>query len=301
MAVVIFGLFLFVGSWHLGYHIGYAYAGSNTDVKPLANSVVWEVTGPNIEQPSYLVGTMHMMCEKDFTISPKIHQALENSKQLYLELDFDDPVVKNEMMSAMVAKKSLKERFSQEQYDQFAAFLSEHSEYKIEMFDRLEYIAMVAALTVEALSCPNVKSLDEELASLSQQFNLPVYGLETVAEQMAAIAIMAPEKGQLMTEEEITMFIEMDKYLTKMDNLYQQEDIDGLLNFMQNYPGSAKSWEKVERVLLDDRNKNWVAKIPGIAQEKPTVFAFGAAHLAGDNGVIQLLRNTGLTVKPIMK
>lgn len=232
-----------LAAWIVGFAIGFNKAYSKTDNQPLANSVVWEVTGPDLEKPSYLVGTMHMICEKDFAVSQKIHQALEKSEQLYLELDFDDPVVKNEMMSAMVAKKSLKERFTKKQYDQFAAFLTEHSQYKIGMFDQLEYIAIVAALTVEALSCPNVKSLDEELASLSQQFNLPVYGLETVAEQMAAIAIMAPEKGQLMTEEEITMFIEMDKYLTKMDNLYQQEDISGLLKFMQNYPGSAKSWE----------------------------------------------------------
>lgn len=290
-----------LAAWIVGFAIGFNKAYSKTDDRSFANSVVWEVTGPNINEPSYLVGTMHMMCEKDFVISPKIHQVLENSQQLYLELDFDDPVVKNEMMSAMVAKKSLKERFSKEQYDQFAGFLSENSQYKIEMFDQLEYIAIVAALTVEALSCPNIKGLDEELANLAQQLSIPVYGLETVAEQMTAIAIMNPEKGQLMTEEEISMFIDMKKYLTEMDNLYLQEDIVGLLEFMANYPGAAKSWDKVERVLLHDRNKNWVARIPGIAQQKPTVFAFGAGHLAGENGVIQLLRDAGLTVKPIMQ
>ncbi len=287
--------------WIVGFTLGFSQAYSKADTPELANSVVWEVTGPDLEKPSYLVGTMHIMCEKDFAISPKIKTAFEQSQQAYFEMDLDDPKNKSEMMKAMVAKKSLKDRFSQEQYDQFADFLSEHSQFKIEMFDQVEYMAIMSGLIYEAMACASIKSLDNELSLFAQRLELPIHGLETVAEQMAAIKVMTPEKGQLMSEEEMAMMIDMDKYLTKMDNLYQQEDIGGLLNFMQNYPGSAKSWEKVERVLLDDRNKNWVAKIPGIAQEKPTVFAFGAAHLAGENGVIQLLRNIGLTVKPIMK
>lgn len=285
----------------MGFAIGFNKAYSKTDDQPLANSVVWEVTGPNIEKPSYLVGTMHMMCDKDFAISPKIKTVFNQVDQAYFEMDMDDPDLQGQMMSAMVAKESLKERFSEEQYKQLAEFLEQHSQYSITMFEQVEYIAIISALTIESLACPNVKTLDTELSALAQKLDMPIEGFETVAEQMQAVSVMNPKKGQLMSEDELTMFIELDQVLKQMVNLYQQEDIVGMFDYMSNYPGSVDNWEEIQKVILDDRNKNWVAKIPGIAKEKPTVFAFGAGHLAGENGVINLLREAGLVVKPVTK
>lgn len=60
---------------------------------------------------------------------------------------------------------------------------------------------------------------------------------------------------------------------------------------------SAKS--KVE--MLDNRNKNWVVQLPELMKDKSIFVAVGAAHLAGKNGVINLLREAGYIVKPIMK
>jgi len=269
--------------------------------QPLAKSVVWELSGLNIEQPSYLVGTIHMMCDKDFSIDPRIHQALAHSEQLYLEVDLDDPEVQQNMMNAMVAKDSLTTRFSAQQYAQFAEFLEQHSQYKIEMFEQLEYVGIMSTLAMESLTCSEIKMLDRELMVLAQKSDLPVYGLETVAEQMKIFAIMNPKKGVLMTEQDMAMLIGLEQNITDINEVYQQEDIDALLKLLSVYPGSAENWDELKRALLDDRNKKWVAKIPGIAQEKATVFAFGSGHLAGEHGVIRLLREAGLTVTPVMK
>lgn len=281
--------------------LGFANANNDSEVKQLEKSVVWEVTGPNIEQPSYLVGTMHIMCEKDFAISPKIKNVFNQVEQAYFEMDMDNPDLQGQMMSAMVAKEPLKKRFSEAQYKQFAEFLEQHSQYRISMFEQLEYIAIISALTVESLACPNVKTFDTELAALAQKLEMPIYGFETVAEQMQAVTVMNPKKGQLMSEKELEMFAELDRLLNQMVDLYHKEDIVGMFDYMSNYPGSVDNWDEVQKVILDDRNKNWVTKIFEIIQKKPTVFAFGAGHLAGEQGVIQLLRDAGLNVKPIMK
>jgi hypothetical protein len=53
--------------------------------------------------------------------------------------------------------------------------------------------------------------------------------------------------------------------------------------------------------MLDKRNANWVQNLPQIVKEQSAFIAVGAAHLAGDLGVINLLRKAGYTVKPIMK
>lgn len=43
-------------------------------------TVLWEVSGNGLENPSYLFGTIHIICPDDLDLSPKIINALEKSK-----------------------------------------------------------------------------------------------------------------------------------------------------------------------------------------------------------------------------
>ena len=52
--------------------------------------------------------------------------------------------------------------------------------------------------------------------------------------------------------------------------------------------------------LLDDRNKNWVGQLKNILKEKNIFIAVGAGHLVGKNGLIELLKKEGYTVKPLL-
>jgi uncharacterized protein YbaP (TraB family) len=51
--------------------------------------------------------------------------------------------------------------------------------------------------------------------------------------------------------------------------------------------------------FLEQRNKNWIHRLIELFNEKSTFVAVGAAHLAGENGVLQLLRNQGYTVTSV--
>ena len=51
--------------------------------------------------------------------------------------------------------------------------------------------------------------------------------------------------------------------------------------------------------MLDKRNSSWIPIIEKAARTKPTFFAFGAGHLGGPNGVINLLRQRGYTVRAL--
>ena len=52
--------------------------------------------------------------------------------------------------------------------------------------------------------------------------------------------------------------------------------------------------------LLDERNLNWVEPIKELMHEKVVFIAVGAGHLPGELGMINLLRQEGYTVKPIL-
>ena len=34
----------------------------------LENSILWKIEHPELKEPSYLLGTLHFMCEEDFVI-----------------------------------------------------------------------------------------------------------------------------------------------------------------------------------------------------------------------------------------
>jgi uncharacterized protein YbaP (TraB family) len=51
--------------------------------------------------------------------------------------------------------------------------------------------------------------------------------------------------------------------------------------------------------FLVKRNTNWIPIIEKQISKKATFIAVGAAHLPGENGVIQLLKSKGYQVVPV--
>jgi uncharacterized protein YbaP (TraB family) len=57
---------------------------------------------------------------------------------------------------------------------------------------------------------------------------------------------------------------------------------------------------KAKKYMLEERNQNWVKLLPAMMQKESLFVAVGSAHLAGEEGVINLLRKAGYQVKPVM-
>src|SRR5678809_1745087 len=55
----------------------------------LEKTLLWQITGPGINAPSYLYGTIHLMCPHDIVVSTELRARFYKTKQLFLELDMD--------------------------------------------------------------------------------------------------------------------------------------------------------------------------------------------------------------------
>ena len=62
---------------------------------------------------------------------------------------------------------------------------------------------------------------------------------------------------------------------------------------------SCGTSEEDEEKLIYNRNRNWVELMPAMMTEQPTLFAVGAAHLCGEQGVLKLLEKAGYTVEGV--
>ncbi len=79
-----------------------------------------------------------------------------------------------------------------------------------------------------------------------------------------------------------------------MTRLYRKQQLDDLEKLMYD-----KTYKENEiNVLLYDRNQKWVEQLPTLMMRAPSFIAVGALHLAGERGLVNLLRQKGYTVTP---
>lgn len=263
----------------------------------LENSLLWKITGNGLKEASYLYGTIHITCDEK--LPPKAIKAMDETKQLYLELDMDDPTLQQSMMGGMMMKegKTLTSLSSAEDFKVLDDFLKKQLGYSAQMFNTIKPFMISAMLYPKLIEC-EMKSVEGSLMTLSKEQKEEILGLETVQEQLAVFDAI-PYEVQ-MNELVKTAKSNLGNDKTEMDLMlktYKSEDITAMVTMMKQSENEITS--KFEEVLLTERNKKWIPKIETIAKETPTFFGVGAGHLGGENGVIKLLRKAGYKVEPV--
>ncbi len=264
---------------------------------PLENSLLWKISGNGLEKPSYLYGTIHMTC--NYKLSDKMAKAFAETDQVALEIDMDDPALQAKMMKGMMMKdgKTIKSILSEDDYKTLASFFKENVGMNLGMLNSMKPFAVSAMLISKMVPCTTPGSYEAEFMKIAKEQKEEVEGLETIESQMA-IFDSIPYKDQLddlvkMAKEGLD---ESKAEFEKLTALYDKEDINGLMKMMSESEGMTG---KFKEELLDNRNQNWIPVITKKSKEKATFYGVGAMHLAGDQGVIKLLRKAGFTVDAV--
>lgn len=264
------------------------------------NSLLYEVTGNGLQQPSYLFGTFHLVCPNDLVLSDATKKAMTDAQQLYLELDFDDPALMQGMMKAMTLTdgKTVKDYLSADDYAILEKYFSEKLKMNPAQMSRMTPIALTSMLYMTLLPC-QMASYDLTFAQMASKDKKEILGLESLDAQLAAF-------NKIPMEEQLKGLVDAAKKpeeaqaeFTKFIDTYKSQDLVKLQDAMKKSQYSGSDFSKYEDDLLNKRNQNWIPVIEKAAKEKPTFFAFGAGHLVGDQGVLKLLRARGYSVKAV--
>lgn len=261
----------------------------------IENSTLWKIEGNGLKEASYLMGTIHLMCESDFTIKDKIINALEKTDKLVLEIDFADQDQMTAMQKSMMGEKKLSEIFSKEKIAQLDKILKEKMNAGIEAFDQYSLMALYSFILTQSITCPSKKLWEFELIALANENNIDIDGLEGIDEQMGFFSkAWAPD-------DMLDQILHMDEYAASFDDmvaLYNSENISDLgevVNDPRFMDENAEYW------MLEVRNKNWLKKMPTLMAQESNFFAVGSAHLVGEFGLIPNLQDLGYKVTPVFK
>ncbi|MCY7422958.1 MAG: TraB/GumN family protein [Chitinophagaceae bacterium] len=260
-------------------------------------TLLWQITGKNIKEPSYLFGTIHIMCPGDIQITDVLKEKFSATRQLFLELKMDDPSMMIEMMKGMKMKDSstIKSLLGPSSYDSANVLFKKSTGIQLDLFNSIKPILVVSMIYPFLLGC-TPDSWENNFQKMAKAQNKPLLGLEKISEQMNVLESIPYKEQADMLAKTLFQIDSTKNIFLNMLEVYKQKDLVQLYTLTT----SDRDFGMYERDLLINRNRNWITVITGQVEKIPTFFAFGAAHLGGQEGVINLLRKEGYTIKPVL-
>jgi uncharacterized protein YbaP (TraB family) len=273
-----------------GYYAGFAQ-------KP-ASSLLWEIRGKGISQPSYLFGTFHLICRSDFPISETLKSRLAATKQFYGELAMDDPnkIAMELGMKMLMPDRTLQSLLPAGEYEIVEKKFLEITGMPLALFNQFKPFMALSIVTQNSISCADKIQPETEFVQLAKANQLPILGLETLEDEINAINTEPIDSQITALKKIVTNFDSTKAVMAQLVDVYKQRNVDSLYRFMKE-AGTDSDFEKE---LLGKRNHKWIPVMEKAMAEKSSFFAVGAGHLGGPEGVINLLRQRGYEVLPVM-
>ncbi len=276
-----------------------------SDTNKLSQSLLWKIEHKDQAQPSYLFGTIHMIPKESFFYPAGLEEAFSKSEDVVFEVDLDDMTGMGPMMgmlSNLMMKDgvTLDELMTKEEYSEVSAYF-ENMGLPMFLLNKVKpmFLSMLAEINMDPgqMNSDAIVSYEMELYERAQKDKKDVAGLESLEYQMSLFdSIPYKDQAQMLIDAVQSVSTESDMFDETVE-LYKKQDIEAMVAMMREDGQAAAS--TYEDVLLKNRNENWIPVMSTMMKKSPVFFAVGAGHLAGDNGVIKLLRKAGYTLTPV--
>ena len=262
--------------------------------KKSKNSLLWQISGENLSGTSYLFGTMHVKDERAFSLIEPLKDVIDTCEAFATEFNLKEAesgVEPNAM--DLPDNQILTDFISEKKYQRMRKTFIKYFEFDIEVLKSAMPLIISNALSAQTLMSEREVNLDQYLWQYAEGQEKVTLGIETFAEQLQILHAI-PLDYQFKALSDISKNISnFSKQHQKMTALYAKQDI------RQMYQSTKKSIGGARKILLYNRNEVMAERIERMAEEQTLFAAVGAAHLAGKKGVLKLLKNAGITVKPI--
>jgi uncharacterized protein YbaP (TraB family) len=261
------------------------------------HGLLWKIETPGAS-PSYLFGTIHTDDPRVTALPAPVSRALDGSDRFVMEalLDGDSLV---QMAKAMYFSdgRTLEQVVGNDLYAATLKALTARGVPAADVEKQKPWAAMMA------LSMPPPRTgefLDLVLETRAARQGKPVAGLETMAEQIAVFDELPMADQIALLKETVRGLPELDKDLGELIRAYLARDLRGLAAIGEKHePGEEPLYRHVMERLLTRRNTRMAQRMGPFLKQGNAFVAVGAAHLAGNEGLLNLLEQAGYRVTPI--
>lgn len=256
--------------------------------------LLWEVRSPG-GAVGHLLGTIHLADAEVTTLSPQLQEILEDSRRFGMEVLFDPPTLMK-LVEAMWVRDGpgLAELTEPALYARTLELLALYG------IDANAARALKPWAAYTTLSLPPKQQgppLDLKLMTIAQQAGKPLFGIETLDEQMGIFETLSKADQIALLHDAVCHYDAQQRDVRTLIAAYARRDLAALYREALRYDSAAQS--RLMATLLDERNVRMAERLLPYYAQAGTFAAVGALHLPGKGGLLERLTAAGYQVRPI--
>ena len=258
----------------------------------------------------YLAASIHALSPANYPLPEAYLNAYEKADKLVVELNINalNPYYSHSLVESKTWLKkglSLEEYLSKESLKSLK-FFSQQSQTDYATLIRMRPWIIIEQLTgyqLKQTAFQTELGFDQFFLQRAQAQNKPILELETLAQQISAIAD-SPFASQITALELSLQQMQDEGYLEKMVDFWRRADADGLYAFVYQDVIDHPALKPMMDRLLDQRNQHMADVIslyltsPARTQNRYFVVV-GALHLSGPNSIVKRLEQKGYYVQAL--
>ena len=266
-----------------------------------AQSPVWKVSKEN--HYIYIGGTFHILSPDDHPLPSGFEKAYNDASVVVFETDIDETNTQEVQLAMLSALTYSDDRTLTSQ-------LKPETKTKLEMFLKsrgmnLDNLAKftptgacltLAVMEYQKLGMIKEYGVDYVFNNKAKEDKKSVIFLESVADQIKFISELGRGQENEIVNYTLTEIYNLPTIVSSLKQAWVSGDIKrleeiGIVETRKQFPHAYKS-------IIVDRNYAWMAKIEPMLNNPKTEFILvGALHLAGEEGLLHLLKTNGYTVE----
>lgn len=250
------------------------------------------------EVKGHLLGTVHIGKPEMYPFPDELIEDFNSSSNFITEIgEMDEAVDEEAMMASMMAKESLTTGMTEETQEKYQEILASYdlTEDDVAQLNRYGLSMMLFAAASSdadsnALTEGAPYGIETQLGVLHEQNpDQKHIGLET-AQFQQEISIKSQEKP-----EDISDWV--DTLKTKKENADSSSNVAAIDDYIEGKNDFSDVHPEQNEIMNFSRNQTWAEKLPEYLQGSDKCFiAVGNAHLSGERGLVELLKQQGFEV-----
>jgi uncharacterized protein YbaP (TraB family) len=266
----------------------------------LGRDFAWKVTGP--AGSLYLVGSVHLLMQDFYPLSPTLDRTYRESDLLVEEVDLAEMLDPKAQMLLLTrgmlpANQSLDTVISPGTYAQVSQRVANLG-MPIEPLKRFKpwsLALMLTALEWQKAGFDGELGLDKHFYDRARKDGKPVQGLETAEYQVSRFDTLSQAQQERMLAEVLKGLDTEMANITRLVTAWKNGDAATVEQLViQDLKDDPEMYDR----LLVERNRNWMPKLePLLKRPGRALVVVGAAHLIGPDGLLAMLKARGYQVE----
>lgn len=260
---------------------------------------MWRIDGAN--NSIYLLGSIHMLREKDYPLPSAIYDAYADAETLIMEIDMDDidPIAEQMLateLGLIQDDRQLRDLMGPRLYAE-AEKMAAELQIPLQLLEKAE--PWYAAINIEVMMLLRIgfnpmHGVESHLSDMAMRDNKEIIGFETTRQQLEFLDKLSATAQRDLLMQTLADSAKLSEMMDDMVDAWYFGKIDFL---EENLLSEMKDYSELHETIVVRRNRDWTDRIQQLLRDRDDyLIVVGALHLVGEDGVPRLLARRGYEV-----